>query len=386
MWAGFVADHDSDLVARYRRAGLVVVGKTNTPELGLSPSTEPVVFGPTRNPWNLGHSPGGSSGGAAAAVAAGILPLAHATDGGGSIRIPASCCGLFGLKVTRARNPAGPDVGEGWSGMGVGHAVTRSVRDSAALLDATHGPAPGDPYHAPPPARPFLQEVGADPGRLRIALATDASGGVPIHEECRAAAEAAGKLCQSLGHDVEIADPGIEHEPMWQAFEIIIAGNVAVAVAARARARGPAPDKNELEPATWRFLEAGWTLSAEDYARAVFILHRTGRQMARFMADYDVILTPTLAHLPPPLGQMTMAVEDVEAYAAMLRSYIPYTPIANVTGQPAVSLPLHWSQDGLPVGVMFAGRFGDEATLLRLSSQIEAAQPWADKRPALKTA
>src|SRR5438876_2055569 len=238
LFKDFMVNHDSEITARLRRAGLVIFGKTNTPELGLTASTEPRLFGPTRNPWNLNHSAGGSSGGSAAAVAAGMVPMAHATDGGGSIRIPASCCGLFGLKPTRARNPMGPDAGEGWGGASVGHAVTRSVRDSAALLDATSGPDAGDPYWAPPPARPFLAEVGLDPGSLRIALTTSAFNGHAVHPECVAAARAAATLCETLGHAVEDARPEINAEALGGAVRIVVAANVRAALEAAATALG----------------------------------------------------------------------------------------------------------------------------------------------------
>ena len=254
LFANYVADHDSEITVRLKRAGLVIFGKTNTPELGLSASTEPRLFGPTRNPWNPGRSAGGSSGGAAAAVASGMLPMAHATDGGGSIRIPASCCGLFGLKPTRARNPMGPDQGEGWSGASVGHAVTRSVRDSAALLDATSGPDVGDPYWAPPPTGPFLAEVGRDPGRLRIALTTTPWNGQAVDPECSAAAGAAAKLCAELGHVVEEARPEVDAEALGQATRTIVGGNVRAQLEARAAALGREVTPEDVRYSLMRFM------------------------------------------------------------------------------------------------------------------------------------
>src|SRR5262249_11500514 len=250
LFKDFVLDHDSEITIRLRRAGLVNVGKTNTPELGLAPSTEPRLFGATRNPWNLAHSAGGSSGGSAAAVAAGVVPMAHATDGGGSIRIPASACGLFGLKPTRARNPMGPDAGEGWGGASVGHAVTRTVRDSAALLDATAGPDAGDPYWAPPPLRPFLEEVGRDPRRLPIALTTTPWNGQPVDAECAEAARAAARLCESLGHHVEEASPSVDAGALGAATLVVIGANLRAALENRAAALGRPLAPQDVEPIT----------------------------------------------------------------------------------------------------------------------------------------
>src|SRR5215813_13280133 len=266
LFADNRADHDSELTLRLKRAGLVILGKTNTPEMGLAPSTEPRRFGPTRNPWNLDYSAGGSSGGAAAAVAAGILPMAHATDGGGSIRIPASACGLFGLKPTRARNPMGPDAGEGWGGASIGHAVTRSVRDSAALLDATSGPDVGDPYWAPPPAGPFLAEVGRDPGRLRIALTLTPWISGPVDPECAEAALAAARLCASLGHTVEEARPTIDEAAWRHATRVIVAANIAYNLEARAAALGRPLAETDVERMTWDRVRDARGMTASQYA------------------------------------------------------------------------------------------------------------------------
>ncbi|MBM3217076.1 MAG: amidase [Candidatus Rokubacteria bacterium] len=380
---GFVADHDSELTVRLKRAGLVIFGKTNTPEMGLAPSTEPRRWGATKNPWNLAHSAGGSSGGAAAAVAAGILPMAHATDGGGSIRIPASCCGLVGLKPTRARNPMGPDASEGWGGAAVGHAVTRSVRDSAALLDATSGPDVGDPYWAPPPARPFLAEVGRDPGRLRIALTTSSFNGHAVHPECAEAARAAAKLCETLGHAVEEASPAFNAEGLGNASRVIIAANVRAALEARARALGRAVAEGDVERVTWRWAVAADEFRSWDYARSMGVVHGVGRQVARFFTTYDVLLSPTMGQPPYPLGILDMSSTDDAAYLDAVLASIGFTSVFNSTGNPAISLPLAWSSGGLPLGVQFAGRFGDEATLFRLGAQLESTQPWAHRRPSL---
>jgi amidase/6-aminohexanoate-cyclic-dimer hydrolase len=383
LFDGNVADHDSEITARLKRAGLVIAGKTNTPEMGLAPSTEPRRFGPTRNPWKLEHSAGGSSGGAAAAVASGMVPMAHATDGGGSIRIPAACCGLFGLKPTRARNPMGPDAGEGWGGASVGHAVTWSVRDSAALLDATAGPDVGDPYWAPPPAGPFLAEVGRDPGRLRIALTVTPWIPSPVDPECAEAARAAARLCASLGHHVEEARPTIDEATWRQATRVIVAANVTFALEARAAALGRPLGEGDVERMTWDRVRDARTMSAADYARSIHVVHRTGRAVARFFSDHDVILSPTMCQPPHPLGVLDMSTDEPERYLAAVFASIGFTSLFNSSGNPAMTLPLGTSRSGLPLGVQFAGRFGDEATLFRLAAQLETAQPWAGRRPAV---
>lgn len=376
-----VADHDSEIVARLKRAGLMIFGKTNTSEFGLSTSVEPRLFGPTRNPWNVEHSAGGSSGGAAAAVAAGILPMAHATDGGGSIRVPASCCGLFGLKPTRARNPMGPDLGEGWNGASTGHAITRSVRDSAALLDATSGPDVGDPYWAPPPSRPYLSEVGVDPGRMRIAFTTSAWNGQPVDPECVTAVAEAAKLCERLGHHVEEASPAIDAEPLAQASRVIISAHTRATLEARGDALGRPPNSDDVEAVTWAMAEFGRTASAGAYARAVVTIHRIGRVVGRFFKQYDALLTPTMCKPPHPLGILTMGGADPAAYMQAILPTIAFTSLFNSCGNPAMSVPLHWSTDGLPIGVQFAAAFGDEASLFRLAAQLEAARPWWHRRP-----
>ena len=381
LYAGYTADHDSEIVARLKRAGLVIAGKTNTPEMGIAPSTEPRLFGPTRNPWKLTHSAGGSSGGAAAAVAIGMLPMAHATDGGGSIRIPASACGLFGLKPTRARNPAGPDAGEGWSGASIGHAVTWSVRDSAALLDATAGPDVGDPYWAPPMVRPFLHEVGRDPGRLRIALTVTPWIEGPVDPECAEAARAAARLCASLGHHIEEARPQIDEAAWGLARRVIIAASLTFALETRAAALGRALREDDVERITWERLQEARGFSAADYARAIHTVHRTGRVVARFLESYDVLLTPTMAKPPHPLGVLSLSNPDSAAFLAAGTASVGFTALFNSSGHPAMSVPLAMSTSGLPLGVQFVGRFGDEGTLFRLASQLEAAQPWKDRRP-----
>jgi len=375
------ADHDSEMVARLKRAGLVIFGKTSTSELGLATSCETRLFGVTRNPWNTAHSAGGSSGGAAAAVASGMLPMAHASDGGGSIRIPASACGLVGLKPTRARTPSGPDVGEGWSGASVTHAVTRSVRDSAALLDATQGPDIGDPYWAPPPARPFLGEVGADPGTLRIAFTTRAWSAKPVDPDCVAAVEAAAKLLDALGHRVREDRPEWDEAGRQEAVRIIVAANTRASLAARAKAVGREPGPDQVEPYTLGMAELDRKASGSDYARSIVTCHQMGRAVGRFFTGCDVLVTPTMCRPPHALGVIAPENTDSALYLDALLGTIAFTQPFNTAGHPAISLPLGWSKSGLPIGVQFVGAFGEEATLLRLAAQIEQAAPWANRRP-----
>jgi len=382
LLAGHVPTRHGELVMRLERAGLVVLGKTNTSEFGILPTAEPALFGATRNPWDPALTPGGSSGGAAAAVAAGLVPMAHANDGGGSIRIPAACCGVFGLKPTRARTPLGPDLGDVMSGLVVEHAVTRSVRDSAALLDATSGPDAGDPYWAPPPARPFAEEVGADPGRLRIAVTTTPVNGVPVHPDCLAAVHDAARLASDLGHEVVDAAP-VEDDPVatTQAFLTVWAAGSAWTIESLARAAGVTPSPGVLEPLTWAQYELARSHSAAAYLEAVATLQRLGRDVARFMERYDVWLTPTTAEPPPPLGSFEAPPGDPLQPFLRAALFVPFTPIANATGQPAMSVPTFWTAGGLPIGTHWVGRFGDEATLFRLAAQLESARPWAFRRP-----
>lgn len=381
---GWVPDHDSELVARYKRAGLLILGKTNTPELGLLPTTEPRLHGPTRNPWDLERTVGGSSGGSAAAVASGMVAVAHGSDGGGSLRIPASCCGLVGLKPTRARMPLGPDLGDIMHGLLVEHALTRSVRDCAALLDATEGPDTGAPYMAPPKARPYLQEVGAPPGRLRIAFTTRSGLGVPVDPECQAAVESTARLLAELGHTVEEGSLAIaEEEELLQAFTPVWASGVVLGIEALARQSGRTPQAGLFEPLTWALYDMGRSLALPEYLLAVATLQRIARSLAAHFQQVDAWLTPTLTSPPLPLGSFE-APEDQPLMALLsAAAFVAFTPLANMTGQPAVSLPLHWSAEGLPVGVQLIGRYGEEATLLRLASQLEVARPWAGRRPPL---
>lgn len=384
IFADFVPDHDSTVVERYKAAGLVIMAKTNTPELGVAATTEPLLHGPTRNPWDLERSSGGSSGGAAAGVAAGYWPMAHATDGGGSIRIPASMCGLFGLKPSRGRVPQGPDIGEGIAGMATGHCVSRSVRDSAALLDATAGPAPGDPYAAPPLVRPLLEEVGAPPGQLRIALCSTDFLGRPIDPECMRAVQAAGELCEALGHRVEEAAPELRDLPIFRAWRVVPAANLWLNVNARARALGREPRREDVEPLTWAWMQEGHRFTAADYLEVVTTMHVLGRRMATFLERYDVIMTSTLARPPIPLGFLDTTTDNVESFVTRCFEEVsPLTPLFNQTGGAAMTVPLHWSDTGLPIGIQFAGESGDEAKLVRLAAQLEEAAPWWNRRPTL---
>ncbi|ETX08485.1 amidase [Candidatus Entotheonella palauensis] len=377
------AEADDTYVTRCRAAGLVLISMTNSSEFGLNVSTEPAAYGPTRNPWNLAYSAGGSSGGAAAAVAAGIVPMAHATDGGGSIRIPASMCGLIGLKPSRARMPTGPVVGEAWNGLATQHVVCRSMRDAVRCLDATHGPEPGDPYACPAPERRFADEVGAHPGRLRIALMTESVYGIPVHPDCTTAVREAAQLLATLGHHVEEAAPKINAETLTWAHRVIISANLRATLDHLGRIRQQAVTPDEVEPQTWAFAEQGTQLRAADLASAITIVHMAGRACGRFMAQYDVLLSPTLAAPPPPIGHVDTGLPD-EMFAERLMPYVAFTQLYNAIGWPAISLPLHMNETGLPIGVMFAARLGDEATLVRLASQIEQARPWFDQLPVFK--
>ena len=400
--ASYVPDHDSELVKRYRAAGLIILGKTNTPEFGLAPVTEPDLFGPTLNPWNTERTPGGSSGGSAAAVAAGFVPMAHASDGGGSIRIPASACGLFGLKPTRGRNPIGPDFAEAWFGLSEAHVVGWSVRDSARLLDATHGPDLGAPYTAPAPERPYAEEVGAPPGRLRIAFTTGALLAEDIDPECKKAVTEAARLCEELGHEVEEDAPDLDVEGLTQVFVTLAVAGGAFEAEYAERLRGRPLEKGDLELVNSILTKVAKKTPADQLAWAIHTAKQTGRIMGRFLQRYDLLLTSTLAAPPWPIGDLDPAPSEVRVLklvdsvpakplldalvrqlSAELLAPIPNTPLFNMSGQPAMTVPLHQSPEGLPVGVQFVARFGDEATLFRLASQLEEARPWTQRRPNL---
>ncbi|MBX3146169.1 MAG: amidase [Gemmatimonadales bacterium] len=398
--ADYVSDHDSELMRRYRRAGFVTMGKTNTPEFGLTPYTEPMLFGPTRNPWDLSRTSGGSSGGSAAAVAAGIVPIASGGDGGGSIRIPASCCGLFGLKPSRGRIPTGPDAGEYWHGAVVEHVLTRSVRDSAAVLDAIHGADPGAPYLITDPERPYLEEVSRDPGQLRIAVTAHPFLGGSVHPDCRAALEDAARLLADLGHQVTEDAPDIDGRAFSLAFLSMVAAETAAELREAEVELGRRASSSELEPETWALTLLGGAITAEQLSRALRHLGTTARTVGRFFERYDVLVTPTLAVPPFPIGalqpkpwerslvevlgklgsgRLIRAAGLLEQMAGQVFDAIPYTPLFNATGQPGMSVPLAWNGEGLPIGIQCVARLGEEGTLYRLAGQLEQARPWFDR-------
>ncbi|MGH3333933.1 MAG: amidase [Nocardioidaceae bacterium] len=377
-----VSTVDSELVARLRRAGLVILGKSNTSEFGMTPTVEPLLFGATRNPWDTDRTTGGSSGGSGAAVASGMVPVAHANDLGGSIRIPASCCGLFGLKPTRARNPLGPVYGDIVGGLGAEHALTRSVRDSAALLDATSGPDLGDPYRPPVQPGPFVDEIRRDPRRLRVAYTSVPAGGRSVHRDCRTAVVDAAALCEELGHHVFERDL-VELTPeVNDAIGVVWRSTLAWLVRYWVNVLGREPEEDELEPYTAAYYERGRHVSAGEYLLAVTQLQAFSRRVAAAYRDFDVWLSPTLAQPPLPLGAMTSTKSEPFAGIEEVDNFVAFPlVVANVTGCPAMSVPLFWSSSGLPIGVNFMARFGHEHTLFRLAGQLEQARPWGFRRP-----
>lgn len=381
VYKDYVADHNHTIVDRFLAAGLAIFGKSSSPEFGLMPTTETRLFGQTRNPWNTAHSSGGSSGGAAAAVAARILPVAHATDGGGSIRIPASACGVFGLKPTRARTPTGPDRGEGWAGFSVGHVVSISVRDSAAMLDATHGPEPSSPYHAPAPERPYLEEARREPGRLRICFADKTPSGGTIDPEIAAAVRDVARMLEKLGHHVEERAPKLPANPADVMMKITGA-NTALSVRLAEAQFGRKMTEADFEHLTLASAVNAGKTSGVDYVEAQLAAFQISRALAEFFAGVDVFLSPTLCQPPLKLGVLdTMG--DLKNISPVLGEYMPGTSMFNMSGQPAMSVPLAWNAAGLPLGMMFAAKFGDEATLLRLAAQLEAERPWKDRKPGV---
>lgn len=404
FFKNFIPDHDSELVKRFKTSGVIVVGKTNTPEFGLAPTTEPQLFGPTNNPWDLNRTPGGSSGGSAAAVAARMVPLAHGSDGGGSIRIPASCCGVFGLKPTRGRNPIGPDFGEFLYGLHCEHVLTRSVRDSAAMLDATAGPDVGAPYYAVTPARPLLSEVGADPGKLRIGFTSEPFLGATVDKGCVEALEVTAKLCHDLGHEVVEAAPQFDSKAFAEAFIRISCAETRAVIEEGEVLLNCKASSKDFEPTTWVAGLLGRQWRAPELSRSLHTVGVAARQIGEFFTKYDVLLTPTLARPPVSTGELQPkgvraaamkllsslnagglinAFSGIDTLAEHVFGFVPYTPLFNATGQPAMSVPLYWNDAGLPIGMQFVGRYGDEATLLRLASQLEKARPWSDRIPPI---
>ena len=396
------ADRDAELVARYKRAGLIILGRTNTPELGIMGTTESAFRGPARNPYDPTRSPGGSSGGSGAAVSARMVPAAHGGDGGGSIRIPASHGGLVGLKPTRGRNPLGPSGGEHWASLVEEHVLTRTVRDTAALLDATAGPDEGAPYQVRDPARPFAAEVGEPPGRLRIAFTPQALFAEANDPACVAAVTEAAALARSLGHEVEEAMPPFDRPALIRAYLFVVAAGVSSDLATAAARAGRPAKASDVEPATWLLFQIARALPAADYVAAIDLIRRTARQVAGFFARYDVLLTSTTARPPVRIGELApsraealqigvlralpvraLLMKAVDEMARGPLAATPNTQLFNMTGQPAVSLPLAWNAAGLPIGTQWVGRYGREDVLLRLASQLEAARPWTARRPPL---
>ncbi len=398
----YVPDFDAELITRIKRAGLIIVGKTNVPEFALSPHTEPELFGPCLNPWDVTRTQGGSSGGSAAAIAARIVPMAQASDGGGSIRIPASCCALFGLKPTRARTPTGPSDIDALHGALVGHAISISVRDSALLLDALAGPEPGAVYWAPPPKCAYAREVEREPGRLRIAYTASPFMGHRMDPECLAALDRTVTLMRELGHEVSEATPDLDRDPLLGAMLIVTTSLLAADIGKAERELGRRATSRDFEPQTWLMTLFGRHHSGAEYVEAYRTIRSTGPMIARFFQEYDVRLTPTLATPPLPIGWSqphgiddfiarveaavgsTLISELFGAFRSTLEEifdFAPYTTLFNFTGNPAMSVPLEWSSGGLPIGMHFAARYGDEATLFGLAAQLEQARPWQGLLP-----
>lgn len=407
LYRDFIAPSDTEVVARYRATGCIVVGKTNTPEFGLSPFCESQHLGIARNPWDPARTTGGSSGGSGAAVGSRMVPMASGGDGGGSLRIPASCNGVFALKPTRGRVPTGPRQGELWGGAAIEHVITRSVRDSAATLDAIGGPDAGAPYMTPAPERPFLAEVSRPVGRLRVGVTTKPMLGHEVHPDCVRAVDDARRLLEDAGHEtVEVTVP-VEKHLFNRDFVVMICGEVAADLLDAERLLQRTPRREELEYTTWALGVIGRALPASIFAQSHRDLQRAARPVGRFFEGIDVLLTPTVAAPPfrhgalqPPTherafltalgalraGRLLRAIGAIEKAAADIFDWIPYTPLFNVTGQPAMSVPLFWNDEGLPIGVQFVGRFADDALLYRLAAQLEQIRPWNDRVPAMAKA
>ncbi|MBI3249205.1 MAG: amidase [Deltaproteobacteria bacterium] len=382
--ARHVAAYDTYLAVKFQAAGFICVGKTNTPELGLMPTTEPAAYGPTRNPWNLNHSTGGSSGGSAAAVAAGLVAVGHANDGGGSIRVPASECGLVGLKPSRGRVSLGPIAGEMWQGFAIEGVVTRSVRDTAGVLDAIAGYMPGDPYVALPPQRSYLSEVGRDPGKLRIGfMKRSPKGGAPLHVDCVTAVEETARVLASLGHLVEEAHPtALDEAEYLTHFGAVVTTHAYTALQEIGQMLGRELTQSDVEPWTWASANRGRSLSAGQYVAALGWLQAWSRRVAQWWASgFDVLLTPTMATPPPVLGELVATTDTVRTVAKKVYGLMQFTPQYNIAGQPAISLPLHWNTAGLPIGIQLVAALGREDILIQAAAQLEQARPWRDRVP-----
>jgi amidase len=384
--AKMIAPHDTYLAARFRKAGFINLGKTNTPELGLNATTEPESHGSTRNPWDTSRSTGGSSGGSAAAVAARMVPVAHANDGGGSIRIPASECGIFGLKPTRGRVSLGPDAGDAWHGFAIEGVVSRSVRDTAAVLDAISGNEPGDPYSAPPQRRAFAEEVSAPAGKLRIGvMRRSPKGGAPLHADCVAAVDDVAKLLQSLGHRVEESHPAaLDESEVTDHFLKIVSCHAVTTVQMIGTMVGRKLTREDVELWTAMWLDRGANVSAADYLNSVNWVQVWARRVAQWWSEgFDLLLTPTIAQPPPTLGTLVPRPENPNEARVRLSELMQFTPQFNATGQPGASVPLYWNSAGLPIGTQFVAGFGREDLLLRIASQLEQARPWKDRKPPI---
>ena len=383
LYGDYRAEADAYVVRRLRDAGFVLLGRTSAPEFGILPVTEPRRFGPTRNPWNLDHTPGGSSGGAAAAVAGGILPVAHGSDGAGSIRVPAACCGLVGLKPSRGRISSGPDLGDNF--LSTNAALTRSVADTARLLDLMAGYEPGDATWTPLPSEPFALAATRAPGQLRIGMVTESPLGTEVDPACLQATRDAAKLLESLGHRVEeVTPPNWDQRPLIPVFLTLYAAGVANGVKFGALIRQRAPQPEDVEPLTWAFCQLAATQTGADLLGAITQLQGRARGMVAWMASsYDLLLMPAVGQRPPRIGEINSCAAEPMGSFQQAMAFSPFTAIWNVTGQPAISLPLYQGEDGLPLGVQFVGRPLGEATLLALASQIEAALPWANRLPPL---
>lgn len=378
--AGYIPDTDSEIYRRFCQAGLITIGKTNLPEFAIGTTTEPRRFGATHNPWDTTRTPGGSSGGAAAAVAARVVPMAHGNDVGGSIRIPASCCGLVGLKPTRGRTTLAPHYGDIFSGYFAEHALTRSVRDCAVLLDAIAGPDIGEPYVAPLPERPYAEELSQSATRLKIGFSTVTPLGDRLDPECEKAIRDTAALCSSLGHEVVEAAPQFQALDFWTRYTTVLSGGLAWALADWARRLDKELKEEYFEPFIWAFSERGRNLSAAQYLLAIQDVQHHVRAIERFWVDHDLWLTTTLGQPPVALGTLVYKDDPFELRRRMAM-FSPYTYIANATGQPAISLPLHWTEDDLPVGLHFTARRGEEGMLIRLGAQLEQAAPWHSRKP-----